>query len=228
MGGELTLAQEFVLMAVQVQPNNKSRLYRSYLQIYSIGGAIIEMLLDGHITWNKKEQLVEETPCACQCSGKSQILELIRSTRKLKTMRAWMSYFAYRTKIRENTFEKLVEPLLIDGQLREEKIKVMLIFTSRRYIVSSPVKDAIIRRLRYELLEDGQVDEQTAALAMLLDVSKQLRRFFSEYEQMELSRKLENLHTEQSGNWRAIEQIKKAIRDMEATSAAIITTTSSA
>jgi hypothetical protein len=192
------------------------RLLRSYLQVYTIGAAVIEMMLDGQLRFNEKEELEPTGLPSNGEAGKEQILQIIISAPKKKKMKSWMHYFINRRGLRERVFNALIAPLIPEGMVRQENYKILFFFPAKRYYVSATAKDGIIQRLRAELLEAGPVSVPTAALGMLLEASKVLKHFFSEYEQGQLKQKLGQLQAEQSDNWKAVLQIKRAILEMEA------------
>lgn len=219
MLANLTLAQEFAIVASEAPLHQKIRLFRSYLELYTVGAAIIEMVLDGQLRWNEREELeLADLPSSAD-GGEEQLLQIIYTARRKKKMKAWMSYFLNRPGKRSNIFNGLIKPLLQEGLMRQETYKILFIFPAKRYSVAASDKDQIIQRLRAELLEDGPVAVQTAALGMLLEVSKVLKYFFSQYEEQALKLKLKQLQAEQTGNWKAIVQIKKALDEMEAAGA---------
>ena len=51
----------------------------------------------------------------------------------------------------------------------------------------------MVEELRAELLEEGPVTEDAAALAVLLDKGKSLKPYFSQFEQKEMRQKLKSL-----------------------------------
>jgi hypothetical protein len=221
MLSDLSLAQEYAIIASDAPLRQKIRLTRSYRQLYTVGAAIIDMVLNGQLHWNERGALELVDFSSNQNAGEAQLLQIIQAARRPKKMKAWMTYFLNHPGKRSNIFNALIQPLLQQGQLRQEPYKVLFIFPANRYVVSAPDKDRIIQKLRAELLEDGPVTVQTAVLGMLLDISKLLKYFFSDYEEHSLKLKLEQLQAEQSSNWKAIIQIKKAIEEMEATGATI-------
>ena len=52
---------------------------------------------------------------------------------------------------------------------------------------------SVVEELRAELLEEGPVTEDAAALTVLLDKGKCLKPYFSQFEQKEMRRKLKAL-----------------------------------
>lgn len=221
MSSDLSLAQKFAVVASDAPLHMKIRLFHSYLQLYTLGAAIIDMALNEELHWNEREELVTGDMPRNMEAGEAQLLQIIQASRRPKKMKAWMSYFLNHSGKRSNVFNAIVQPLLQQGSIRQEPYKVLFIFPAKRYLVSPADKDRIVQQLRAELLEDGPVTVQTAVLGMLLDISKLLKYFFSQYEERTLKQKLEQLQTEQSGNWKAIVQIRKAIEEMEAAGATV-------
>lgn len=73
----------------------------------------------------------------------------------------------------------------------------------------------IIEAIRAELLEDGEVSEEVAALTALLDKSNRLKDYFSRYEQKELKKKLEAIRASETGAF-----IKEMLQHIDALAAA--------
>jgi hypothetical protein len=108
-----------------------------------------------------------------------------------------------------------VNPLVLNGYLKEEKYRILLLFQATRYVPSTIIKDRIIQRIRAELLENGPVTQQTALLTMMLEMSKLLKSYFSEYEQIELKKRVQRLLEEKGDEWGSIRLIRKTMEEMD-------------
>src|SRR6478672_2533811 len=120
MISDFSLAQEFAIIASDAPHYKKVRLFRTYLQLYTVGAAIIDMVLSGQLRWNEQEQLELADRRSTRNAGEAELLQIIQATRKPKKMKAWMRYFLIHPGKRANIFNLLIQPLLEQGQIRQE------------------------------------------------------------------------------------------------------------
>ena len=66
------------------------------------------------------------------------------------------------------------------------------------YLPARQAVDLVVEGMRAQLLEEGPVSQETAALAALLDKSGELGRFFSAYEKKTLTSRLKELRQDQT------------------------------
>ncbi|SFS56849.1 GPP34 family phosphoprotein [Paenibacillus sp. BC26] len=217
MNREYGLAEQFAIAAADVPARGMYGLSRSYLEIYVVGAAIMELIMKDRLSVDPKGYLLvmdnESTGQSDSCS--IQLEELIRNARKPKKLKGWIIYFYSYVKSRRAMFGPLTESLFDEEALTIKKKKFLYIFPYRRYITTSEHKECIIRRLRAELLAEGPVSKETAVLAMLLETSKQLKRYFSRYEHAELKRAIAELHESQSEEWKHVLMMRRAMEEME-------------
>ena len=64
------------------------------------------------------------------------------------------------------------------------------------YIPDTKAVDTIIQNIRAEILEDGELTEDIAALAALLDKTGELMRFFSAYEKKDVKKRLKEIRND--------------------------------
>jgi hypothetical protein len=211
----LTVAQEFSMVVISAPQPTKIRLRGYYSQLYTIGAALIDLLLEGQLRLTSQARL-EPTGLPAKDSGEAALLEIVQAARRPKTMKGWITYFMNRSGKKAAIFKALIQPLLLNGLVRQENYKICWFFPAKRYIADFSGKDRIVQRMRAELLEDGPVSLETSALVMLLEAIKLLKHFFSDYEQQQLKVKLARLQAEQQAEWQVIVQIKQAIDEMAA------------
>lgn len=99
-------------------------------------------------------------------------------------------------------------PVLVDtvgASLVELDLIERTIFSSLRgrtgYLPRREAVRSVIEVLRAELLEDGPVTEESAALAILLDQAGYLAPFFSNFERRELEQKVRQLQDSPDGRF---------------------------
>lgn len=213
MKDSITLAQEFVLLASDSETHKWRKPWLSYLQTYVAGAVLIELLSEEVIQVGDKGKLLVIQD---QYNGdEAAIMMLHKLKQSSKTMKEWIQTLYYGGKDRSQLFQSVVKPLVRSEFLKEEHFRIMLLFQATRYVPSTVNKDWIIQRIRAELLENGPVTQKTALLTMMLDVCKLLKSYFSEYEQIELKKRLQRLQEEQGDEWKLIRLIRKTMEDMD-------------
>ncbi|GEM_PF-1667891 len=221
-----TLAQEFVLLASDAATHGRRRPGRAHLQTYAVGAVLIGLLAEEAIRIEEKRKLgVARHHIEGDEAARIMLRKLGQS--KKRTLKQWIQSFYSRRKDRSEVFQAVVKPLLRNGDLREEKYRIWFLFPATRYVPSAASKDRIVQRIRAELLEEGPVTRQTALLTMMLDMSKLLKAYFSDYEQRELRKRLQRLQEEQGDNWKSILQIRKAIEELYAVYVSVTTAAAS-
>ncbi|WP_308633925.1 GOLPH3/VPS74 family protein [Paenibacillus silvisoli] len=208
-----TLAQEFVLLASDSETHKWRRPMRSYLRTYAAGAILIGLLSEEVIRVGDKGKLVV---IENQYNGEAADLMMLQKLKQSsKTMKEWIQSIYMWGKDSTRLFQAVVNPLVLSGCLKEEQYRMMLLFKATRYVPSTVHKDRIIQRIRAELLENGPVTKQSALLTMMLEMSKLLKSYFSEYEQLELKKRVQRLHEEKGGEWKSIRLIRKTMEDMD-------------
>ncbi len=213
----LKLEEQFMLVITNASQSNKLHLQPSHLEVYTIGASMIDMLLEGLLKLNDKEEF--EVNSLATETARQPLLDIMARAKRPKKMKDWVTYFINHSGQRKAVFGALIAPLQQSGLISQEEHKILWFFPVNRLSADTREKDRVIQGLRAELLEDGPVSLQTSVLAMLLEASKQLKHYFSDYERNEMLARLKRLQTEQSAEWKTIVQIKKAIEDIEAAGA---------
>ncbi len=213
MKDSFTLAQEFVLLASDSETHKLRRPMRSYLQTYVVCAILIELLSEEVIRVGDKGKLVV---IQNQYDGDEAALMMVQKLKQSSnTMKEWIQSLYSWGKDSSQLFQAVVNPLVLSGYLMEEKYRKMLLFQATRYVPSTINKDRIIQRIRAELLENGPVTQQTALMTMMLEMSKLLKSYFSEYEQIELKKCVQRLHEEKGDEWDSIRLIRKTMEEMD-------------
>ncbi len=96
-----------------------------------------------------------------------------------------------------------------------------LLGRSPRYVPVPAARDRAVEALRAELLEEGAVSEEAAAMALLLHKSGQLNRYFSPYERKGLKARLKALRQDPEAG-RAV-ALAKAVEEVIVLAAVAIT-----
>ncbi|UUZ81751.1 GPP34 family phosphoprotein [Paenibacillus sp. P26] len=220
-----TLPQEFVLLASDRETHKWRKPLQAYLETYAAGATLIELLSEEAIRLGDKGKLEVNRREEDEDDAARFLLNHLEQA-KPQTLKKWVQSFYSRGKVRSALFQTIISPLIASGALKEERYRVMFLFTARRYVPSAAAKDRIVQRIRAEPLENGPVTPQTAMLAMMLGMSKLLRNYFSEYESRELKARLQRMHEEEGEQWESIRLIRKAIEEIDAVMTTVVVTAS--
>lgn len=79
------------------------------------------------------------------------------------------------------------------------------------YVPHAADVDAVVQRIRAELLEDGALSDDTVALAALLNKSGDLQKYFSAYEKKDLKKRLKEIKDNPQN-----EMVQKAVEYIDA------------
>lgn len=101
-----------------------------------------------------------------------------------------------------------------------EEGKAGLLGTKAAYVPTREAVRSVVEELRSELLEEGPVTEDAAALTVLLDKGKCLKPYFSQFEQKEMRQKLKSLADSPEG-----QMVKAMVEHIETLIAALAAST---
>nr|WP_279380772.1 GPP34 family phosphoprotein [Mobilitalea sibirica] len=172
---------------------------------------IIELVLMDHIKIDENSQLIMKNPKLTGIQYYDDVLDKIKS-KKTRSIRSWMEYFYTHTKLRNNIFNAVV-----DSIIKKQAIEVIGSSSKKDYSDYMNIGDMMIQKIRAELLEEGNIDENTMYLVLLMDSNKMLTSYFSDYEYKSLVEKMEMVYESKATDTFKI--IKKAMKDIEALSA---------
>lgn len=102
---------------------------------------------------------------------------------------------AYNMAFTDKRFRALMESVgssLAGLGLAEER-KSGLTGNKNSYIPTAEAIRSVVEMMRAELLEDGEVTEETAVLVILLEKGKCLKPYFSKFEQKEMRKKIREI-----------------------------------
>lgn len=197
----MSLIQEYMLCAV----NEKGRFsgLDTEKSVCFIAAGLLDLEMAGCIAIeNKKVAAVHDVPAHMSYLG--PMYEMIDSK---KSMKINSIIEAYRVSFSDKHFNELVETVgdsLIDLGAAEAESGG---FTGRKkkYIPKAEAVSSVVRMMKAEFMEEGQITEETAALIILLENARCLRTYFSEFEHREIKEKLKALTDSPEG---------KAVKDM--------------
>ncbi|WP_107842178.1 hypothetical protein [Metasolibacillus meyeri] len=161
--------------------------------MYAIGALFYDLLVLDLIKFEDDGKIVIQEPSNKSNNDALNMLYELICEEKPRNFRKWISYFNIPSKNRVKIFKLLNEGL-------DDKISN---------------KDKIVQRLRAELLEPGEVTEETVILALLLTSSRVLKVYFSDYEIKDVGLKIKEYKKMYPTRWGNIDRISKEINYMD-------------
>ena len=209
----LSISQSYLLCVL----TEKGRLpvLGTESQLCLVAGGVLDLILDGCVTLNKKELTICGEPDG-SLRHLNSLFELIQSSGKLTLDKLVSEYcFSFMGKKIAALTEAVGASLAQKGCVRQEKGGV---FDQTACFIPEPTAvDHIVQSIRAEVLENGDLSEEIAALVSLLDKSGQIKKYFSKYEKNQLKERLAQVRKEDSG------QMVKTMMDYIETMLVVIT-----
>ena len=209
---DLTLTQEFSLC----QMNKKGKLVGkpSVMPNFALGIATLyELYLNDNISLAKVIEIKKEPNK--ELKHLVLLYDFIKSQKKLQ-FRSVVQKICFNDKLIKLIFHNCKEQLLTEDFLEEVTVKGFLNTSKIVTVSKTGSTDFVIQKIRAEVLEDGEISENTIPLIALLVKTKKLEDYFSKYELDALKIRIEVLKTD--------EQYKlmfNTIKEMEALQVAL-------
>lgn len=218
---DLTIPQEFVLLALDRETNKLKSIFRQHIALYTVMACLVELSLKGKVQFEDDNTvtILDSTPTGDKAIDR--LLEIMTS-KKPKKVKNWASYFYQHWYKQREIYKLVVESLIEKDILKVENTEILFVLPKKKYVDVASTRNYIVEKIRAELLEEGNVEEHTVVLVLFLNAKKMLNDYFSDFERKELKRKIAQLKKEKV--FETIKSIDKAIRNMDAA----ITTSASA
>ena len=197
---DLSITQEYLICAV----NSKGKIsgFGSEKLICLIASGLLELQLEDCIKIDKKRVTVTNN----LPDAKLYLKPLYDFVNQQKPVKLEKILEAYNYSFKDRGYE-LVNT--IGASLKDlglvEVTRTGIFGNKNAYIPNANAVHYVVDMIRAEFLEDVEVTEDIASLIILLDKSKLLKTYFSEYEQKEIKKKLKEITNSDTG---------KSIKDM--------------
>ena len=197
---DLSITQEYLICAV----NSKGKIsgFGSEKLICLIASGLLELQLEDCIKIDKKRVTVTNN----LPDEKLYLKPLYDFVNQQKPVKLEKILEAYNYSFKDRGYE-LVNT--IGASLKDlglvEVTRTGVFGNKNAYIPNANAVHYVVDMIRAEFLEDVEVTEDIASLIILLDKSKLLKTYFSEYEQKEIKKKLKEITNSDTG---------KSIKDM--------------
>ncbi|MBP1997100.1 GOLPH3/VPS74 family protein [Paenibacillus eucommiae] len=209
----LSIPQEFVLLALDRETNKLKSIFRQHVALYTVMACIVELSINGNVTFEDDDTVRISNSKSTGEKYLDRLLEIMNDE-KPKKLKKWVNYFYNHIFKQREVYKIVVESLVEKGILEIENTEVLFVVPVKKYSDVAKTRNHIVEKIRAELLEHGNVEEHTLALVFFLNVKKMLNDYFSDYEQKTLKQKLEILRNEDI--LKKIRAVEKAVQYMEA------------
>ena len=191
---DLSITQEYLICAV----NSKGKIsgFGSEKLICLIASGLLELQLEGCIKIDKKKVTVTNNLPEERLYLKP-LYDFVNQQKPVKLEKVLEAY-NYSFKDRGYELVNSIGASLKDLDLVE--VTCAGIFGNKNACIpNSNAVHYVVDMIRAEFLEDVEVTEDIASLIILLDKSKLLKIYFSEYEQKEIKKKLKEITNSDTG-----------------------------
>ena len=198
---DLTLSQEYLIFAV----NEKGTLFTFNTEklVCLVAAALLELQLEGCAAVDKKFITVTG-PLPQEMAHLRPLYDYLNTGKPMQTEKLLEEYTYSVTDAHLNELMAAIGDSLVQQGLMTP-VKAGLLGKKQGYLPTREAINAVVDLVRAELLEEGEVTEDVAALVILLEQGKCLKPYFSAFEQKEMRDKLQAISQTPAG---------KAVRDM--------------
>ena len=185
----LSLSQEYMMCAL----NDKGKISTFSLErvIAVAASAVVELMMDDIIESDGKKLSVKKA-MPKDMRYLSPVYDFIDKKGRVG-FRTVVEHFSFTlsSKNIEELFDSIGDSLVAAGCVKKEKSGML--GNKNAYIPDAKAVNTIIQNIRAEILEDGELTEDIAALTAILDKTGELMRFFSAYEKKDVKKRLKEI-----------------------------------
>ena len=185
----LSLSQEYLMCAL----NDKGKIPTFSLErIIAVAvSTVVELMMDDVIVLEGKKLTVKKALPA-EKRYLSPVYDFIKKKERVgfKTVVEHFS-FTLSSKNIDELFDSIGNSLVLAGCVQKEKSGML--GNKNAYIPDLKTVDNIIQNIRAEILEEGELTEDIAALTAILDKTGALMKFFSAYEKKAVKQRLKEI-----------------------------------
>lgn len=184
---DLSICQEYLLCTL----NEKGKLpLSSEAHTCFIAGCLLDLMLSHNLSIDEKKKLCIIGELKSGNMHIAPLYNFISNSKPMKIDKLAIEYGFSDKKI-NLVIDKVGTSLAEKGCVTPKSVRK--IHKRTLYLPKEDSVDRVIQKIRAELLEDGELSDNTIALATLLDKSRQLKDYFSKYEKQQLRDRLKEL-----------------------------------
>ncbi|MDR6550312.1 GPP34 family phosphoprotein [Paenibacillus qinlingensis] len=182
----LSVPEEFTLLALDRETNKIKAMFRMNIALYTVMACFVELSLNGNVFFEGDETVKISNSESTGEKYLDKLLDII-AAEKPKKLKKWVSYFYYNQR---DIYKMVLESLVDKGVMKIENTEILFVVPAKKYTDVAHARKHIIEKIRAELLEDGNVEDHTVALVLFLHSKSMLTDYFSDYEQKTLKQRL--------------------------------------
>lgn len=185
----LSISQKYLLCAL----SSKGKIpVLSFERIIAMAAAgVVDLMIDGVVETDGKKLSVKK-PLLTDKSYLSPIYNYIEKKQPVN-FKTVIEHFSvtFTGKNSDELIDSIGGSLVTAGCVKQEKRGIF--GNKNAYIPDEKAVDNIVQNIRAEILEDGELTEDIAALTVILDKTGALMKFFSAYEKKAVKQRLKEI-----------------------------------
>ena len=185
----LSISQKYLLCAL----SSKGKIpVLSFERIIAMAAAgVVDLMIDGVVETDGKKLSVKK-PLLTDKSYLSPIYNYIEKKQPVN-FKTVIEHFSvtFTGKNSDELIDSIGGSLVTAGCVKQEKRGIF--GNKNAYIPDEKAVDNIVQNIRVEILEDGELTEDIAALTVILDKTGTLMKFFSAYEKKAVKQRLKEI-----------------------------------
>ena len=191
---DMTLTQEYFICAV----NGKGKIsgFSTEKQVCLVAAGLLELQMEGCICIDKK-QVAVTAPLPAEKQYLMPLYAFLDKPRPVKMEKVLEAYvYSFTDRYLKELMASIGKELVAMGLARQAAGGV---FGTVSYVPTTEAIHGVTDMVCAELLEDGEVTEDIAALVILLERGGCLKPYFSQFEQKEMRARLKALLNSPNG-----------------------------
>lgn len=187
---DLSLSQEYLLCSLSEK--GKLPVFGKEVSVCILASALLEMLMDGCVQLHDKNKVSVMGALSDERPYLRSLYEWLCKPKPVTIEKLAQDYCMTLTDKRLNALIVDIGNSLAESGCVTVENGGVLAFKPR-FIPNPDDVEIVIQRIRAELLENGEIADETVALVSLLQKGYQLNRYFSKYESGRLKARLKEI-----------------------------------
>lgn len=206
---DLSITQEYLLCSLSEKGNLP--VIGKEVQACILAGGLIELLISGSAKMDDKNTIHYTNDSSAEPDYLKTLIEYLRELGSVKIEKIAREYCMTLTEKRINALVTDIGNSLVNRNCVAIE-KGSLFAGKPRFVPHAEEVDKVIQKIRAELLESGDMADETVALVSLLEKSYQIKRYFSAYEARQLKARLKEIREAPSNH--LVKQMVEYINNM--------------
>ena len=185
----LSISQKYLLCALSSKGKIPALSFERIIAMAAAG--VVDLMIDGVVETDGKKLSLKK-PLLTDKSYLGPIYNYIEKKQPVN-FKTVIEHFSvtFTGKNSDELIDSIGSSLVATGCVKQEKRGIF--GNKNAYIPDEKAVDNIIQNIRAEVLEDGELTEDIAALTVILDKTGALMKFFSAYEKKAVKQRLKEI-----------------------------------